>query len=220
MEGRNPMFAEQIAGAIEHAQFHELNALAQKLWKAFGAGHLSEDQAQDLAERIEAKRPRRPPGPEMTSFKPVPVKPKRQRSPDKQASIDRRRELARQSPVPPEHVHAFTTCEHAALTIMVGEVRKYGVCSLCIDAIAAMAGTCRTIVRYAQRKARNLGLLYREERRRRGQKSLTNLVRILKPAWRNWVKFIGLRKMSTTKDKDTENGSVRAVQSSGSPSEA
>jgi hypothetical protein len=208
------MFAEQIAGAIERAQFHELSDLAHKLWKAFGAGHLTEEQAQGLAEQIEAKRPKRPTGPVM-SFKPLPAPPKRQRSPDKQRSIDRRRELARQSPVPPEHVHAFTTCEHAALTIMVSEIQKHGVCSLCMDAIAALAGTCRTVVRYAQRKGRALGLLYREERRRKGQKSLTNLVRILKPAWRHWVQWIGLRKTSTTKDKDSENYKIEAVQSSG-----
>jgi hypothetical protein len=208
------MFAEQIAGAIEHAQFHELNDLAHTLWKAHAAGHLDDEQAQGLAERLEAKRPKRPTGP-VTSFKPLPAAPKRQRSPDKQASIERRRELARQSPVPPEHVREFTTCEHAALTIMVGEIRKHGVCGLCMDAIAALAGTCRSVVRYAMRKARALGLMYREERRRKGQKSLTNLVRILKPAWRNWVKWIGLRKMSTTKDKIQKNYPIDAVESSG-----
>ena len=58
------------------------------------------------------------------------VKPKRQRSPDKQASIERRRRLARASPVPPELVDQFTTCEHAVITIILDQIRKHGICSL------------------------------------------------------------------------------------------
>jgi hypothetical protein len=46
--------------------------------------------------------------------------------------------------------------------------RKHGICGLCIDAIAAIAGTCRTVVKGAVAKARALRLLDREERRRRG----------------------------------------------------
>jgi hypothetical protein len=79
-----------------------------------------------------------------------------------------------------------------------------------MDAIAALAGTCRTVVRNTINKGRALGLLYREERRRRGQKSLTNLVRILRPAWRHWLKYIGRRKTGSTKDKDRKYGAGRA----------
>jgi hypothetical protein len=205
--------AEQFAGAVEHAQFHELHALSRDLWKAYGAECLSEDEAQELAERIEAKRPKRLAS-EPTSFKPAIAKPKPQRSPDRQASIERRRRLARQSPVPPEHVHEFTVSEHAAMTILVGEVGKHGVCSLFMDAIAALAGTCRTVVRNTINKGRALGLLYREERRRRGQKSLTNLVRILRPAWRQWLNWIGRRKTGSTKDKTSKYGADRAGERS------
>jgi hypothetical protein len=218
--------ATQIAGAIELAQFHQLTDLSRDVWKAHAAGHLDDDQAQELAEAIEAKRPKRvfpqPPLPQMahvcvepSSFKPAIAKPKPQRSPNKQASIDRRRELARQSPVPPEHVHEFTLSEHAVMTVVVGETQKHGVCSLFMDAIAALAGTCRTVVRNAMNKARDLGLLYREERRRRGQKSLTNLVRILRPAWRHWLDWIGRRKTRTTKNKDTKYGTAGAGESPG-----
>jgi hypothetical protein len=207
--------ATQFAGAIACAQFHELNDLAHKLWKAHAAGHLDDGQAQELAEHIEARKPKRSID-TVTSFKPVrPPKPKPQRSPDKQASIDRRRELARQSPVPPEHVGKFTTCEHATMTILVGEVQKHGVCGLCMDAIAALAGTCRTVVRNTINKGRDLGLLYRKERRRRGQKSLTNLVRILRPSWQHWLNWIGRRKTGTTKDKDPKYGAGRAGERSG-----
>jgi hypothetical protein len=199
------MLATQIAGAIELAQFHQLNDLSRDLWKAYGAGHLDDEAAQALAERIEAKRPKR--GAEPTSFKALKIEaPRPQRSPNKQASIERRRQLARQSPVPPEYVHEFTLSMHAALTIIVGEIEKHGVCSLCMAAIAAAAGTCRTIVRNAMNKGRALGLLTRQERRRRGQKSLTNLVRILRPSWKHWLQMIGRRKLRATKDKDSKSG--------------
>jgi hypothetical protein len=194
--------ATQIASAIERAQFHELDALSLDLWKAYEAKQLTDEQAQGLAEQLEAKRPEFTTVVNVTSFKPAIAKPKPQRSPDKQASIERRRRLARQSPVPPEHVHEFSLSMHAALTIIVGEIAKHGVCSLCMDAIASLAGTCRTIVREAMKKGRALGLLTREERRRRGQKSLTNLVRILRPSWKHWLNWIGRRKLRSTKDKD------------------
>ena len=194
--------AIQFASAIELAPFSDLTGLAQKLWKAYAAGHLDDGTAQELAERIEARKPKQT-GPE--NFRAAVPKRQRQRSPDKTASIERRRQLARASPVPPELVGEFTTCEHAVITVIVGEIQKHGVCSLFMDAIAALAGTCRTVVRNAQRKAKALGLLQREERRRRGQKSLSNLVRIVSPSWRRWLAWIGRRKTSTTKDQVSKN---------------
>jgi hypothetical protein len=206
------MFATQFAGAIERAQFSDLNALAQKLWAAYAAGLLGEQATQALAERIESRRPKRT---EPTSFRPAAVAAKPQRSPDKQASIERRRRLARASPVPPELVHEFTTSEHATMTILVGEIQKHGLCSRCIDAIAALAGTCRTVVRNTLNKARRFNLLQREERRRRGQKSLTNLVRIINPVWRQWLSWIGRRKMRSTMDTDLEKAKPEHVERSG-----
>jgi hypothetical protein len=90
--------AEQFAGAVERAQFYDLSKLADTVWKAHAAGHLADSEAQALAEQIEIKKP----GAEPTSFKAVKPPPPQQRSPDKQASIERRRRLARASPVPPE----------------------------------------------------------------------------------------------------------------------
>jgi hypothetical protein len=193
--------ATQFAGAIECAQFHELNDLAHKLWKAHSAGHLDDDQAQGLAERIEAKKPKRQHAHDF-SFRPIhaELKPKKQRSPDKQASIERRRKLARQSPVPPQHVHEFTQGQHAAITVVVGEIRRVGFCDWCIAKIGAVAGICETLVREAMRKARDLGLLSSEQRPRKGQKSLTNIVRIMNRAWAGWLKrwMTGSRKTEST----------------------
>jgi hypothetical protein len=207
--------ATQFAGAIAHAQFHELHDLAHKLWKAHAAGHLVDEQAQQLAEQIEAKKPKRP-ADTVTSFQPVRApKPKPQRSPDKQASIERRRRLARQSPVPPELVEKFTQAEHATLTVVCGEIQRCGLCAWCLAKIAAIAGCGKTSVRNALRKARALGILHREERRRRGQKSLTNIVRALRRSWGHWLKWIGRKKFGSTTDKDKKGGGAGLGERSG-----
>jgi hypothetical protein len=124
---------------------------------------------------------------------------RRQRSPDRQRSVERRRRLAASGPMPPALAARFTTSELAALRIIADEVRLHGCCALHIDAIAARAGVCRTVVKNALREARSLGMVTITERRRRGQKSLTNIVRIVSPEWTAWVR-IGVRK-STTTDK-------------------
>jgi hypothetical protein len=205
------MFAEQIAGAIEHAQFSDLNDLAHKLWKAHAAGHIGDQEAQELAERLEARKPKQPQP--VTSFRPASARPKRQRSPDRQASIERRRRLARASPVPPELVDQFTQGQHAVITVVAGEIQRAGACTWCLDRIAAISGVCKTLARDAIRKARNVGLLYSMERRRRGQKSLTNIVRVLRRSWGAWLNRIASRKMESTTDKVLKNGMTAAVES-------
>jgi hypothetical protein len=54
---------------------------------------------------------------------------RRQRSPDRQASIERRRRLAASGPMPPALAARFTTSELAALRIIGDEVRHHGVCA-------------------------------------------------------------------------------------------
>jgi hypothetical protein len=93
----------------------------------------------------------------------------------------------------------------AAFRIVSDEVRLHGVCGLHIYAIAARAGTCRTVVKNALREARRLGLATVTERRRRGQKSLTNLVRIVSPEWMAWIRIRGRK--SPTPDIRPENQS-------------
>jgi hypothetical protein len=68
----------------------------------------------------------------------------------------------------------------------------------CTDAIAARAGTCRTVVKNALREARRLGLVTITERRRRGQRSLTNVIHIISREWRDWIAKGGVRKSITT----------------------
>ena len=107
--------------------------------------------------------------------------------------------------MPPALAARFTQAEMAALRIISDEVRHHGVCGLHIDAIAARAGTCRTTVKNALREARRLNLVTVQERRRRGQKSLTNLVRIVSPEWTAWIR-IGGKKSTTTDIAQKEKG--------------
>jgi hypothetical protein len=208
------MFADQMAHAIESAAFTETDSLLHTVWKAHAANHLTDDEAQCFAERLHARK--RAYAPEsVTAFKRAKAPPKLQRSPDKQRSIERRRRLARASPVPPELVDKFTQGEHAVLTVVAGEIQRAGACTWYLDRIAAVAGVCRTLVQNALRKARTYGLLFVEERRRRGQKSLTNIVRVLKKTWGAWLKRIGFRKSGTTTDKYFKNQNSGPVEGFG-----
>jgi hypothetical protein len=209
------MFADQFAGAISCAQFSDLNALAHKLWKAHAAGHLDDETAQRLAEQLEARKPK----PSVTFQDArcgvlIDRMSQRQRSPDKQASIERRRRLAACWPLPPDKAAHFTTCEQAVLRVIADEMKRYGICTSCNAKVAAIAGTCITVVKNALRKAKALRLLTVEERRRAGQRSLTNLVRFLSMAWKAWIarKGSGVRKTTTTNDGFKPEGQSKAVE--------
>jgi hypothetical protein len=67
---------------------------------------------------------------------------------------------------------------------------------------AAEAIRERKLASAALREARRLNLVTVQERRRRGQKSLTNLVRIVSPEWTAWIRIGG--KKSTTTDNSPE----------------
>jgi len=67
------------------------------------------------------------------------------RSPDRQASLERRRRQAASGALPPALAARFTTGELAALTVIARQCQKGGVCALPIDAIAALAGVSRKL---------------------------------------------------------------------------
>lgn len=134
----------------------------------------------------------------------------RGRSPDRQRSLERRRRLAASGPMPPALAAHFTTGQLSVLRIVSDEMRRCGVCGLYIDEIAARAGVCRTTAQNAIREALRLGLLTREERRRRGQVSLTNLIHIVSREWKVWIdRRPGLNFLNTTGKVDLESGQAR-----------
>ena len=79
------------------------------------------------------------------------------------------------------------------MRIVGDECRAHGCCTLHIDAIAARAGVHRTTVQNALREAQGRGevpsspIISVQERRRAGQRSLTNIIRIVSREWRDWL---------------------------------
>lgn len=201
------MFADQFATAITDASLNRLDQLARTIWQGNAAGAISDDQAQRLAETLEARRTvaraeRKPVG---LAHGRVSIFPPRrlQRSPDRARSIERRRTLAASGPMPPALACRFTTGELAVLRIVADAVRDNGQCVLPVDAIAARAGVCRTTAQNAIREAARQGLLVVQERRREGRRNDYNVVRIISAEWKAWItRGGGFKKNSPT---DTEN---------------
>src|SRR6516164_3880439 len=187
------MFAEAIARAVEDARPDQLDHLAREVWRAHGAGILDEVAAQAAAEAIQARRAVARLGLPATSKGPPRVTARRQRSPDRQASIERRRRLVASGPLPPHMAARFTWGEIAVMRIVGNECRAHGCCFLHIDAIAARAGVHRTTVQNALREAQGRGpapntpIISVQERRRAGQRSLTNVIRVISREWWDWL---------------------------------
>jgi hypothetical protein len=210
------MFADQLTTVIAGASLNALDRLSRTIWQGHATGAISDDQAQQLAELIQIRRQ-----PARTERKPVGLPPGRnsifpprrpQRSPDRSASIQRRRTLAASGPMPPSLASRFTTSELAVLRIIADAVRDNGQCLKSIPELAARAGVCRTTVQNAIRLAARQGLLTVQERRREGRKNAPNIVRIVSSEWLTWIKRgSGFKKSAPTDTRlsfRVENSSV------------
>ena len=98
--------------------------------------------------------------------------------------------------MPPQIASRFTTGEAAVLAVVGREVQRSGRCEFYLDKICALAGVCRSTAQNALHEARRLGLVRVTERRRRGAKSLTNVVEIVSAEWRAWLR-VGSKKIDT-----------------------
>jgi hypothetical protein len=197
----------------------KLDESARLLWKGYGEGSIGEGEATYLASIIERRRPvsrrlwhakllGKCAGRLYGRFTPR----QRQRSPDRKASRDRRRMLGGSSAVPDNLRHHYTEGQRSVLCIVAGEVKRYGICDLPIDKIAALAGVCRTTVQTTMHEARRLGHISITERPQPGRKSLPNVIEIISLEWRTWIRrgpsaarLIGsnpLKMVSTTKNKN------------------
>ena len=216
--------AATIYNAINEARSpDQLDQLARLLWQGNGEGAIPDDDAAFLASCIDRRRPRgqatapgfhRPIGNFTGRLGSRFTPHQRPRSPDRQASRDRRRMLGGSSVMPPELRHHFTEGQRAVLCILAGEVKQKGFCDLPIDKIAALAGVCRTTVQTTLHEARRLFHIRITERPQRGRKSLTNVVEVISPEWLAWIKrgpttqgrigsnFVNM--VSTTKSKERE----------------
>jgi hypothetical protein len=189
------MLADDIADRIAIACPGELDGIIKDMWVDHTHGLLADNEMETLDEAARARREaiqaRRT---ETRKTSGVPQNAprgsarRRQRSPDKQASIERRRRLVASGPLPPPLAARFTWGEIAVMRIVGDECRVHGCCTLHIDAIAARAGVHRTTVQNALREAQGRpGIITVQERRLRGQRSLTNIIRIVSRDWLNWL---------------------------------
>jgi len=195
------MLADDIADRIAAACPNELDDLVRGAWCHHVNGRLTENDMEALDEAARARREAiqerrtetRPKPRTAASGAPRASARRPQRSPDRQASIERRRRLVASGPLPPPLAARFTWGEIAVMRIVGDECRAHGCCTLHIDAIAARAGVHRTTVQNALREAQGRGevpntpIISVQERRRTGQRSLTNIIRVVSREWRDWL---------------------------------
>ena len=178
-----------------------LDGFARTVWQRWGAKEVTDEQAQSFAEAIEARK-REVRGVDTVAQRAphvaaqakgqgrlshFPPKRKAAPSPDRRASIERRRTLAASGPMPPQLASQFTTGELAVLRLVADEVRTKRHCTLTLGELAARAGVGITTARNAIHEAAGHGYLTIEERRRDKRPNLSNVVRVVSREWLGWI---------------------------------
>lgn len=178
------MFADEIRAAVMAAPRAKLSEVAAVLWRAYGAGHVSEMEAEELSALIETRKVV-PAAPVVAAAlrKAVGSRPKTDES------LERRRRWAASGRLPPGLAAWFTPGEIAVLAVVAHEVCRRGDCRLAVGHLAAVAGVSETLVRNALREARALGLVTVDERRVTAWRNDTNVVRIVSAEWSGWLKL-------------------------------
>jgi hypothetical protein len=208
------MLADQFQAAADRARtLAQLEDLSRLLWRANGEGHVDDGRAGAISEAVEARRARIKAGRPAPLPTPSTARRKPPRSPDRARSIARRRSQAASGAMPPAIAANFTTGEAAALAVIAREVQRSGRCEFCIDKVAAVAGVSRSTTQNALHEARRLGLVRVTERRRRGAKSLTNVVEVVSAEWLGWLRRgIGSKNFDTT-GRDSKTRTKIALRS-------
>jgi Bacterial regulatory proteins, gntR family len=171
--------ARTLREGIARASRDQLPTVASAVWRAFGAGLVTEDEAGELQAAIDARNA-------------LPTAAPRRRAPPRpnpSASMERRRRWAAAGRMPPKIASHFTLGEQAALAVVAVEVTKRGTCTLAIGAIAALAGVSETTVRRALRQAKVLGFVTVEERRLSRFRNDTNVVSVISREWSSWLRL-------------------------------
>lgn len=198
------LVAQQTLGAVARTIYEAINLCSnpdqleetgRRLWEAWGVSQISDDEGSYLQSLIERRRPLRhtalsakPAGRFAARLSSRFTPRQRQRSPNRKASRDRRRMLGGSSALPDNLRHHYTEGQRSVLCVVAGEVKRCGVCDFPIDKIAALAGVCRTTVQTTLHEARRLGHIKITERPQPGRKNLSNLIEIISPEWRTWIR--------------------------------
>lgn len=175
------MFVEELRRAAEAAARVELPAVASALWKAFGAGQITEADATALSELIEARK--------AVPAAPQPAAARRGSRPRTDESLQRRRRWAVSGRLPPALAARFTVAELAVLAVVAAEAARHGLCGLAHGHLAAVAGVSVSSVKRAMKAARDLGLVEIEVRRVSAFRNDTNVVRVVSREWLSWLRL-------------------------------
>ena len=192
-------YADEIRRQVEAAPRAALPAVTALLWRAYGAGQVTEAEAEALSGLIEARQTKSdtvsysPPTNTLQDRQSSPRRPGVGSRPRTDASMDRRRRWAASGRLPPAIAARFTLAEQAVLALVAAEVVRRKDCRLAVGHLAAIVGVAETTVRNAVREARKLGLLTVEERQITGFRNDTNIVRIVSPEWTAWLRLARTR---------------------------
>ena len=194
----SPVATALYDGINAAASPDQLDDLTRAMWQSYGAGDVGDDEAAFLTEAITRRR-----APDRQHLGAQPLgrhvdrlnarrvsrftSRQRPRSPDRQASRDRRRRLGGSSALPDPLRHHYTEGQRSVLCIIAGEIKHHGTCDLPIDKMGALAGVCRTTVQTTLHEARRLGHIQITERPMRGRKNLTNVITIISREWKMWI---------------------------------
>jgi hypothetical protein len=195
------MFLHALAAAIDAAHRTQFDHLSSQIWQALHAGHLPDHEAQALYDRLQSRRSAlsgvaqgslfqlagaiTPAGGPMASR--GILRTPASKSPDRRQSITRRRRLAASGPMPPALACQYTVGELAVLKVLADEWLAHGACDRSLNELAARAGACRTLAKRALRLAELDGLITVQRRPRSGRKHLTNIIRIVRAEWLDWL---------------------------------
>jgi hypothetical protein len=195
------MFINALAGAIDAAHPKQFDYLSRQLWQAHAAGHIPDQDAQSLAERLHGRRSdsavaqgavfRLSSSVTPANGQNAPrafLRRPESKSPDRRGSIERRRRLAASGPMPPALACQYTVGQLAVLRIVGDEIHAKGTCDRSLAEIAARAGVCRKLAQLTMRMAARDGLVTIERRPRPGRKNLSNIVRIISQVWLTWLR--------------------------------
>lgn len=189
------MFADQLVNAAASSRrTGTLDQIARLVWRAYAAGHLTDDQAAACSSGIEARRAALrdaatiggTPSPDRIGGAAKPGK-RHPRSPDRARSLQRRRMIASSGMLPPHLACEFTIGEQATLATVARAVVEGGACTMTVDEIAGRAGVSASTVRNAVRVACRAGMLIKIERRVCYDRNLPNVLKIISREWSNWL---------------------------------
>jgi hypothetical protein len=184
----------------------EFDDLAKLIWLGYFEGTICDADAMRLAQYIEQRRPPRRHRPQQIKLPGFPMPeanhrrvgsmrhrsrfPRRreQRSPDKQASYERRHRLAYSGAMPRHLAPRLTIGEMAVMRVIADEYTRVARCELSLAAIAARAGVRRKTAKLATQKARDERLISIEERPVRAERHKPNLIRIISFEWLKWLR--------------------------------